>query len=86
MSILFGEYHVPSVLFEKSNAPMYPSVVWGSTCDSCDILSGDIELPELKHGDWLYFENTGAYTLSMCSEFNGYPTAAVYSIITNNDW
>ena len=36
-----------------------------------DIISKEVLLPELQNGDWLYFENMGAYTSSASSEFNG---------------
>lgn len=86
MPIAFGESYPPLVLFDKPNAPIYPSIVWGSTCDSCDRLSNLTDLPELQNGDSLYFENAGAYTITLSCEFNGYPTTAVHSIVTKKDW
>ena len=36
-------------------------------------------LPKLKVGDWLYFENMGAYTMAAASSFNGFaPSEILY--------
>ena len=38
--------------------------IWGPTCDSLDCISREIRFPcVLDVGDWLYFEDMGAYTL-----------------------
>lgn len=86
MTIFYGEICVPMVLFNKPLLPVYPSIIWGTTLDVCDILSDTIDLPELKIGDWLYFENVGAYTICCSSEFNSFPTPDIYSIIKEEDW
>ncbi len=49
----------------------YLSSVWGPTCDSMDCLTKAIKLPQLAVGDWLIFDNMGAYTLVAASRFNG---------------
>ena len=35
-------------------------------------------MEELEVGDWLYFPSMGAYTRATASEFNGFPTPAVF--------
>jgi len=56
----------------------FETSLWGPTCDSFDCISRKESLPELKIGDWLYFENMGAYTLAAASTFNGIPKAQLY--------
>ena len=51
---------------------LYTSTVFGPTCDSIDVISRSVLLPKLKIGDWLYFENMGAYTSAAASTFNGF--------------
>ncbi|KAL2006992.1 hypothetical protein VTN00DRAFT_8430 [Thermoascus crustaceus] len=47
--------------------------IWGPTCDGIDIITERIELPGLLDvGDWLYFENMGAYTRCSATKFNGF--------------
>ncbi|CAK5269957.1 unnamed protein product [Mycena citricolor] len=47
--------------------------LWGPTCDSVDCVAESILLPRaLRIGDWLVFENMGAYTISASSRFNGF--------------
>ncbi|KAL3791846.1 hypothetical protein ACHAW5_002897 [Stephanodiscus triporus] len=53
---------------------LYPSTVFGPTCDSMDVLSRGVLLPKLEVGDWMYFQNMGAYTSAAASTFNGFPT------------
>ncbi len=53
-----------------------PTVVFGRTCDSGDLVSTDALLPDLKVGDLLRVRNMGAYTTVTASEFNGFPKPA----------
>lgn len=58
---------------------LYPSTVFGPTCDSMDVISRSVLLPKLSVGDWLYFQNMGAYTSAAASSFNGFtPTEKFY--------
>ncbi|KAF9403944.1 hypothetical protein BGZ94_004446 [Podila epigama] len=51
--------------------------VWGPTCDSIDCISPKSSLPLMETGDWLYFENMGAYTITAASQFNGFRKSEV---------
>lgn len=57
--------------------PEYESSVWGPTCDSIDCLNKSTRLPKLEPGDWLYYENMGAYTICAASQFNGFKKSEV---------
>lgn len=47
--------------------------VWGPTCDGIDCISSEWQSPELVDvGDWLYFDNMGAYTKCSATRFNGF--------------
>lgn len=37
--------------------------MWGPTCDSMDCITRTANLPELQIGDWLVFDDMGAYTV-----------------------
>lgn len=43
---------------------MFPTTLWGPTCDSFDKIDDAAVLPEMHPGDWLFFENMGAYTIA----------------------
>jgi hypothetical protein len=61
------------------NDKLYASTIFGPTCDSIDVISRSVLLPKLKIGDWLYFQNMGAYTMAAASSFNGFlPTEKMY--------
>ncbi|XP_062506747.1 ornithine decarboxylase-like [Corticium candelabrum] len=75
------ECRKPKTLKVK-DGPLYPSSLWGPTCDSMDKIKEYCELPELDVGEWVYFEEMGAYTKSAASTFNGYSKAHSYYIIT----
>jgi diaminopimelate decarboxylase len=58
---------------------VFNTTVWGPTCDSMDKVSDTLALPELAVGDWLVYENMGAYTIAGSCRFNGFPlTTKVY--------
>jgi diaminopimelate decarboxylase len=50
--------------------------VAGLHCESGDVLIDDVPLPEARRGDLLAVPATGAYTLSMASNYNGVPRPA----------
>ncbi|XP_065842901.1 ornithine decarboxylase-like isoform X2 [Oscarella lobularis] len=60
--------------------------IWGPTCDSMDCVMEKCVLPELEIGDWLYFENMGAYTKSAASSFNGFPVSFSYYVVSADVW
>lgn len=80
-SSLYGVFN--NILFDKASVnfhllnnydegKLYPSVIFGETCDSMDKITEGVELPELACGDYLYVENHGAYTIASASAFNGF--------------
>ncbi|KAF2842922.1 ornithine decarboxylase [Patellaria atrata CBS 101060] len=47
--------------------------LWGPTCDSIDCISKESSFQTtIDIGDWLYFENMGAYTRASATAFNGF--------------
>ncbi|KAG6890658.1 hypothetical protein C0992_000228 [Termitomyces sp. T32_za158] len=69
---LNGSFHVPA------SEPQSPSSIWGPTCDSIDCVSPKTTLPSsLQVGDWLGFDNMGAYTICAASQFNGFEVSNV---------
>ncbi|MEW5298294.1 MAG: hypothetical protein WDW36_001434 [Sanguina aurantia] len=50
---------------------METSTIWGPTCDSADVVYKDVQLPQIRNGDWLLWPNAGAYTLAGACDFNG---------------
>jgi ornithine decarboxylase len=62
----------------SSSEPTQLSSVWGPTCDSIDCVSPKTVLPSaLRVGDWLGFDNMGAYTICAASQFNGFELSNV---------
>ncbi|KAF5379680.1 hypothetical protein D9615_005807 [Tricholomella constricta] len=67
-----GSFHV------RESEPQKLSSVWGPTCDSIDCVSPRTTLPSaLQVGDWLGFDNMGAYTVCAASQFNGFEVSNV---------
>lgn len=57
---------------EMGQRPVVPCTIFGPSCDSIDvILESYDKLPLVKEGEWMYFEQMGAYTVSCQSDFNG---------------
>lgn len=47
--------------------------IWGPTCDGIDVISKSWTCTQaLDVGDWLYFEEMGAYTKCSATKFNGF--------------
>lgn len=64
----------------QQDETLYPSTVFGPTCDSMDVLSRGVLLPKMEVGDWMYFQNMGAYTSAAASTFNGFPTTEKFYV------
>lgn len=63
---------------------MRPCSIWGPTCDGLDVIVENLEFPVLDVGDWIMFENMGAYTFSSASTFNGFPIPKIYAVINES--
>ncbi|KAJ6543568.1 ornithine decarboxylase [Mycena vulgaris] len=67
-----GSFHI------ASSEPVDNSSVWGPTCDSIDCVCPSTRLPSaLRVGDWLGFDDMGAYTSCAASQFNGFEVSKV---------
>ncbi|KAL1502040.1 hypothetical protein ABEB36_007245 [Hypothenemus hampei] len=76
----------PLLLNEDPTKKMVSSSIWGPTCDGLDQIIENMSLPEMEIGDWMVFEDMGAYTLPVASPFNGFPVPKVYYGMTQEDW
>ncbi|KAL6037669.1 hypothetical protein STEG23_023578 [Scotinomys teguina] len=63
--ILYDHAHVKALLPKrpKPDEKYYSSSIWGPTCDGLDRIVERYNLPEMHVGDWMLFENMGAYTI-----------------------
>ncbi|KAI0240843.1 Ornithine decarboxylase [Massospora cicadina] len=67
--------YYPNVLFRTSSTTeTYPFTLWGPALGAKDKINtlDSMRLPELEVGDWLYFNNMGAYSVCFNMEFNGF--------------
>jgi diaminopimelate decarboxylase len=53
-----------------------PTEVVGPICESTDVLATDADLPDLAPGEPVAFLDTGAYGMTMASNYNGQPRPA----------
>ncbi len=60
--------------------PMVRCTLAGPSCDSCDVVARNIELPELHIGDRLVMLDAGAYTNEYAVAFNGFPIPEVVPV------
>ncbi len=58
--------------------PMKKWVLSGPTCDSFDVISNEVELPDLEVGDRVYITSAGAYTTAYASQFDGFPIPTIH--------
>ncbi|KAI9276595.1 pyridoxal-dependent decarboxylase [Sporodiniella umbellata] len=72
----FGEQQLVGNSFDSS--------IWGPTSDPLDCLNKSVKLPLLGPGDWIYYENMGAYTIRTASQFNGFKKPQIFFTNTIN--
>jgi len=72
---------MPIPLVDTTDRPLQKSSVWGPTCDSMDRILETINLPTMNVGEWMAFENMGAYTVCAASTFNGFQKPVIKCIL-----
>lgn len=65
------------LLPEDSERDVHCSSLWGPTCDSMDCILKNCYLPNMNVGEWIVFQDMGAYTLASASGFNGFEKPCV---------
>lgn len=75
----------PETLMESSGE-LFDCSIWGPTCDGFDQVCQEAILPKLEHGDWLVFNNMGAYTVAAAGTFNGFPVPKVHCVADADTW
>lgn len=86
--ILFDHMPVQASLLEPgkmANEPQFKCSIWGPTCDGLDCIVEECMLPKLSVGEWMIFNDMGAYTMSAASCFNGMPKPKCFFIINETD-
>ncbi|XP_068194372.1 ornithine decarboxylase [Antennarius striatus] len=86
--ILFDHAHcLPTLHMKpKPDEVMYTCSIWGPTCDGLDRIVEQCSLPDLQVGDWLVFEDMGAYTVAAASNFNGFQTPDIHYVMSRPAW
>jgi len=59
-------------------------LIWA--CDGLDCVCPNVLLPELSLGDWLIFNDMGAYTIVAAGTFNGFPIPKIQYVAAKDSW
>ncbi len=62
---------------DADDRPRISYTLAGPSCDSCDVVARNLQLPEVHMGDRLVFLDAGAYVSEYAVAFNGFPTPAI---------
>lgn len=84
--MLYDHAEVTPLLLDPRPGPDHSCSIWGPTCDGLDRIAANAALPLLDVGDWLIFEDMGAYTLAAAGCFNGFPVPKVYPVVQPHTW
>ncbi|XP_019175521.1 PREDICTED: ornithine decarboxylase-like isoform X2 [Ipomoea nil] len=71
----------PAFLRSEEPSVIWPSVIYGPSCDSLDQVTAEIKLPELQLHDLLVFSNMGAYSSCVGTKFNGFDMISIPTYI-----
>ncbi|PVD27287.1 hypothetical protein C0Q70_12442 [Pomacea canaliculata] len=73
-------------LYAHTNPKKYKCSLWGPTCAGIDLILDQVDLPEMKVGDYLCVRNMGYYTISLYCGFNGMPLPEVFPYCAEDIW
>ncbi|KAH0631088.1 hypothetical protein JD844_005179 [Phrynosoma platyrhinos] len=79
-------HKVRNVFAPRTDQDLHSSSFWGPTGDSLDRIADGVDLPELHVGDWLIFENMGAYTVPPSASLSGAQQAPIHYAISRMAW
>lgn len=72
-SIIDSGYSSAEEGVSENNGKMIDYSIWGPTCDGIDCIAEKWSSTDIVDvGDWLYFEEMGAYTKCSATRFNGF--------------
>ncbi len=60
--------------------PLRRYTIAGPSCDSCDVVARNLEMPEAHIGERIVFFDVGAYTNEYAVAFNGFPIPRVMAV------
>ncbi|KAK0410443.1 hypothetical protein QR680_005133 [Steinernema hermaphroditum] len=72
--------------FNEEDNKLFPTTIWGPTCDGLDQVEVSTKMRRLSVGDWLLYRNMGAYTMAAASTFNGFEKPQVYYFMDHATW
>ena len=75
--MLYGAVYEPLLANRAEEEPTMHLRLVGKHCESGDVIVGDAHLPEVRVGDLVCVPATGAYGVSMASNYNGVTRPAV---------
>lgn len=78
--IIFDHAKPQPILVAPRSGEVNPSDFFGPTCDSIDLVCQNVPLPPVEVGDWVVFDNMGAYTSAAASTFNGFSNQTMFHI------
>ncbi|MGH0166505.1 UNVERIFIED_CONTAM: hypothetical protein FKN15_000335 [Acipenser sinensis] len=86
--ILLDHADVRLVLHKKPKPDerFYSCSIWEPTCDGLDRIVELCDMPDLQVGDWMLFENMGAYTVAASSTFNGFQKPDIHYVMSRTSW
>ncbi|KAL2772932.1 antizyme inhibitor 2 isoform 3 [Daubentonia madagascariensis] len=87
-SVLFDNICPTPILQKKSSSeqPLHSSSLWGPAVDGCDRVAEGLWLPQLHVGDWLVFDNMGAYTVGTGSLLGGTQACRITYAMSRVAW
>ncbi|GLH14237.1 Ornithine decarboxylase 1 [Gryllus bimaculatus] len=84
--LLYDHAHVTPIPLMESSGKLIPSSIWGPTCDGLDQVIENALLPSIDVGEWIVFEDMGAYTVAVAGTFNGFPVPKVHIVADKHIW
>ncbi|KFQ52391.1 Arginine decarboxylase [Pelecanus crispus] len=79
-------FSIPPLQKRCPDHPSHSSSLRGPPAHPDDCVADGLELPELQVGDWLIFEDMGAYTIATSSPFGGCPQPQITYTMSRVAW
>lgn len=71
---------------QRASEKTYASTIFGPSCDALDTINENVALPDMEIGDFIIWENMGAYTMVCASPFNGFPIPRTHIYVGRETW
>uniref|UniRef100_A0A914DPY4 ornithine decarboxylase n=1 Tax=Acrobeloides nanus TaxID=290746 RepID=A0A914DPY4_9BILA len=74
------------LFIESGHEKEYPCIIYGPTCNGADKIEVKEKMRKMEVGEWLFYDDMGAYTKTISTNFNGFKQPKYFYFTDRETW